>query len=226
MGFVYRSSYFQISEKSSDEKKTDPSASADKRSSRRRLLIFLVSVILRVISVTALLNFLPTIFVRFFGFSQDHASYASALFFAGGLSGSLIAGKLSEKINSFLIILVGTVIIGVTLLIMSGDLPAWLYLIFVVFFRCFRLRMYHQPDLLLTRLSGALGKGEAFGILMGTMTVTSALSPGLFGMVLDFLGYKTALYIFTSPLIASILLLVYLLKSDTWEPEPAEVSSL
>ena len=196
------------------------------KTSKSRFIIFLLSIILRVVAVTALLNFLPTIFVEFFGFPHDKASYATALFFAGGLSGSLIAGKLANRFNSFGIILGGTVIIGITLIILSLELPAWLYLVIVVFFGASGSGCIINQNLLISRLSGSLGKGEVFGILMGVMTVTSALSPGFFGIVLDHLGYRTALQLFTTPLVLSIILLSYLLKTDSFNQKSVEKISL
>lgn len=189
-----------------------------------RLVLFLISIILRIISVTALLNFLPTIFVSFFGMETDRAAYATAFYFAGGISGSIIAGKLSEHFNSFGIILVGTVFIGFTLLVLAGNLPVWIYLIIITLFGAFASGCLINQNLLMSRLSGSLGRGEVFGIMMGFMTFTSAVSPAVFGFVLDFTGYREALYIFSLPLLASILILSWLLKTDRAVKSPAGVS--
>ena len=203
--------------------------SAEKVNNRRlgkleasRLVLFLVSVILRVVAVTALLNFLPTIFVNFFGLPESRAAYATAFYFVGGVAGSLLAGKLSEHFNSFAVILVGTVFIAFTLPVLAGNLPVWTYVIIVMLFGAFGSGCIINQNLLISRLGQGLGKGEVFGILMGTMTVTSALGPGIFGLVIDSIGYRSALYIFTLPLLISIIILAYLLKTDR-AVKPAEV---
>jgi MFS family permease len=211
MSFVYR-----FTDSIPDAAPVSKLSSAGKfdRSMVVRFILFLLSVILRVFSVTALLNFLPTIFANFFGLEPGRAAYATAFYFAGGLSGSLIVGRLSERFNSFRIILVGTVFIGFTMIILAGSLPVWFYIIIVTLFGGFSSGCIINQNLLIARLGGRLGRGEVFGILMGTMTVTSALSPAFFGLVIDSLGYRQALGLFTIPLLLSIVILTYLLKTD------------
>ncbi len=186
----------------------------------KRLVIFLITVILRIVAVSALLNFLPTIFVHFFGMEEGSASYATAFFFGGGIIGSIIAGKLSEKYSSYAIIMIGTIFTGVTMLILSGTLPIWVYIIVITLFGAFSSGCVINQNLLISRLSSGFGKGEIFGILMGVITVTSALSPALFGMVIDAFGYRQALYVFTVPLLLGTLVLAYLLKTDIGTVRP------
>ena len=49
---------------------------------------------------------------------------------------------------------------------------------------------------------------------MGVSTLTSALSPALFGFIIDGIGYRDALYVFTAPLFVSALILVRMLSAD------------
>ena len=229
MGFLYlfSSSIFTSPESARHSGDMNDNSPAGKsRTDSRRFVLFLISVILRVTAVTALLNFLPTIFVHFFGFEESRAAWATAFFFAGGISGSLIAGKLSEYFNSFAIILVGTVFIGFTLIILSGSLPVWVYILVVTLFGAFGSGCLINQNLLISKLSGTLGRGEAFGIMMGSMTVTTAVSPLLFGLVIDFLGYRQALYIFTLPLAASVIILAGLLKTDVSKSKAAVSTGL
>ncbi|QEN06513.1 MFS transporter [Oceanispirochaeta crateris] len=176
--------------------------------------ILLLSVIFRVFSVTAVLNFLPTIFVSFLGYQGDRASYVTAFYFAGGLAGSLIAGRISDKFNSFIILITGTILIIPSLLFFSMELPGWFYFVPVSLFGCFASACIINQNLLIGRMGKSLGKGEVFGILMGAMTITSSLSPALFGLLIDHIGYSTALILFLIPLIISSFLLIFL-KSFT-----------
>ncbi|HAK45574.1 MAG TPA: hypothetical protein DCO79_06605 [Spirochaeta sp.] len=226
MGVVYRLSD-SINDASPEYLNEGRAARNGKRLERGEAVkfsLFLFSVILRVISVTAVLNFLPTIFVKFFGMPESRAAYATAFFFVGGIAGSLVAGKLSERFNSFGIIMISTVFIGLIMLILSGSFPVWIYLIIIALFGAFASGCIINQNLLMSRLGGALGKGELFGILMGTMTVTTALSPLLFGLVIDYSGYRQALYLFSLPLVVSVVILGWLLKSDHRVNQAVEVS--
>jgi MFS transporter, FSR family, fosmidomycin resistance protein len=176
--------------------------------------LFLISVILRVVSVTAILNFLPTIFVKFFGFGENIAAYGTAFYFAGGIIGAILVGRISDRINSLIIIITGTALIIPFLLIMSFNLPLWIYLIAITLFGSFSSSCLINQNLMLTRLGSHLGRGEVFGILMGVMTITASLSPILFGMGIDYAGFNKALILLTIPLMLSLILLTVLLKMD------------
>ena len=191
------------------------SSSKADRNGILRFNLFLISVILRVMSVTAILNFLPTIFVNFFGFGENVAAYGTAFFFVGGIIGSLVAGKISDRFNSFGILIVASVLIVPSILILSLNLPMWVYPVAVTLFGGFGSGCIINQNLMMTRLGAHLGRGEVFGILMGVMTITASLSPTLFGMTIDYAGFNQALIIFTLPLLLSIVILIFLLKFDT-----------
>lgn len=222
MGLVYR--FSRVIPEGTGHRKdaADQEVSVHPRG-KRIFTLFLISVILRVLSVTAVLNFLPTIFVNFFGYSADVASYATAFFFAGGIGGSLLAARFSDRLNSFLILLVGTVMLIPSILILSLDLPMGVYPFAVALFGGFGSGCIINQNLLMTRLGAHLGKGEVFGILMGLMTITSSMSPALFGLVIDRAGFTTALRLFALPLLLSILILIYLLRSEIKSPQGSAV---
>lgn len=180
-----------------------------------RFVLFLLSVILRVMSVTAILNFLPTLFVNYFGFGETAAAYGTAFFFGGGILGSLTAGKISHRFNPFGILTVGSALIILSILLLSLDMPKGIYPVVICLFGFLGSGCLINQNLLMTRLGGHLGKGEVFGILMGVMTVTSSISPALFGMVVDGGGFHRALMILTVPLSISIIILIFLLRADT-----------
>jgi MFS transporter, FSR family, fosmidomycin resistance protein len=194
------------------------SAAAPARTDRKalvRFLWFLVSIILRVMSVTAIVNFLPTLFVRHFGFAESSAAYGAAFFFAGGIAGSLFAGKISERFNPFGILAVGSCLIALSILAFNLDLPKLAYPLLVAVFGFVGSGCIISQNLLMTKLGGSLGRGEIFGILMGVMTVTSAFSPALFGMAIDLAGFNAAFLAFSLPVAVSMGILAYLRKSAT-----------
>ena len=182
-----------------------------------RFNLFLASIILRMMTVSAILNFLPTIFVYFFGYGENIAAYGTAFYFIGGITGSLIAGKISDRFNSFRIIIVASILIVPSILILSFNLPLWLYPAAITLFGGFGSGCIINQNLLLTRMGSHLGRGEVFGIMMGVMTITASISPTLFGMAIDYTGFSSAMIIFTFPLLLSIGVLIFLLKFDTKE---------
>jgi MFS family permease len=64
-------------------------------------------------------------------------------------------------------------------------------------------------DILLSRLSGSIGKGQAFGYIMSVFAVITALSPALFGMLADRVGLRTAFALFAIPPFISFFVLLY-----------------
>jgi MFS family permease len=173
-------------------------------------IILLVSIILRVFSVTAVLNFLPTIFVSFLGYADNSASYATAFVFMGALIGSLIVGKLTDRYKNFSILSVGTLFLIPALFSFTLDLPIRVYLISSIVFGFFNAICNVNQNLLIGLMGKHLGKGEVFGILMGVMTITSSLSPALFGFLIDHTGFGPALILYLIPLFLSVLLVVLL----------------
>jgi len=183
----------------------------------RRFMLFLLSVILRVISVTAVVNFLPTIFVRYFGFMESSAAYGTAFYFAGGIAGCLVAGRISKRFNYFAVLTVASALIAISILIFAVGLPKLIYPLMVAILGFFGGVSVINQNLLMPHLGGKLGKGELFGILMGVMTITSAVSPTLFGMVIDRAGFNKAFLLFSLPVALGMILLTYLQKTDRSE---------
>ena len=183
-----------------------------------RFVLFLLSVILRIMSIAAVLNFLPTILVNFLHFNKSSASYATAFFFAGGIGGSLAAGKYSIRFNPMSVLAVGSFLIIPCLLAFTIQLPQWGYLAIIATFGFFGSGCIISQNLLMTSLGKHLGKGEVFGILMGALTLTSAFSPALFGYLIDIKGFYLAIFIFTLPLIGSIAILFHLLREKSRVP--------
>jgi MFS transporter, FSR family, fosmidomycin resistance protein len=201
---------------------TDIASTQLNKASKKEILtfnLFLISVILRVLSVAALLNFLPTIFVKFLGFGENIAAYGTAFYFGGGIIGAILVGKISDRFNSFIILITATAMIIPFIIIMSLNLPLWVYLIVITLFGSFSSGCLINQNLMMTRLGRHLGRGEVFGILMGVMTITASLSPTLFGMGIDYAGFNKALILLIIPLVFSLILLTVLLKIDTGNKE-------
>ncbi len=184
------------------------------RGGRTRIILFLLSVILRVSAITAILNFLPVIFVTFAGFSVEFSSYSTAFFFAGGVIGSLSAGKLTEIWSSYKILLGATVLLIPTLLSFGMNIPGELLLPVVFIMGLLGSGSIINQNLILARLGKEYGRGEIFGILMGTMTVASAVSPSIYGISIDNFGLQRTQFFLTIPLLLSAIVLFYMIKKE------------
>ena len=170
-------------------------------------------------TVGALLNFLPVILVRFLDFRNATASYGTAFYFFGGIAGTLLAGRLSSRINplkalEFSILLMIPFLMGFVM-----PLPFWGHVLGIMGFGFFGSSCLVFQNILLTGFSGHLGKGEAFGIMMGALTIGAAVSPTILGASLDLWGFVPSLLVFVLPLLLSAGLLNYLRKTEI--PETA-----
>ncbi len=175
-------------------------------------VLFLVSIVLRVASVMAVLNFLPTIFTNHFGLRHDHAVWASGLFFAGGIVGSLTVSRFSRADRSYRVLVFGSLLLAPLIAAMALDVPMVFHYITVIVLGSIGSGLVINQNLILTSLGSRFGKGEAFGILMAVMTLSQSISPALFGLSVDSWGFSTSLLIFSLPVLASAGLLLILSK--------------
>ena len=134
----------------------EPEPSAAEGSSR--LILFFITVVLRVLSVSALLNFLPTVFVHEYGLGSGPAAYSTAFYFAGGMAGSVLFGRISGRFNSFAIVLGGTVFTGLAMLVLAAELPVWIYIVTVTIFGAAASGCIINQNLLTARLGRSLGR--------------------------------------------------------------------
>ncbi len=184
-----------------------------------RYILFLTGIILRVISVGAVLNFLPVILVNFLDFKTSSASYGTAFFFVGGIAGSLMAGRLADRSTPLKALAVSILLVIPFLIIFVLPLPSWAHVLGIMGFGFFGSGCIVYQNILMAGFSRHLGRGEAFGIMMGALTIGSAVSPALLGASLDHWGFVNSLILFSLPLLASSMMLFYLLRTE--EPVPA-----
>ncbi|NQT60314.1 MAG: MFS transporter [Bacteroidetes bacterium] len=177
-------------------------------------LIFILTIIFRILSVAAILNFLPILFVKVMEYELDKAAYATACFFAGGIPGSLIVGKLSSRWNPLPMLIISSIMIIPGIFLLSMQLPSMLYFIAVLLLGGFCSACIISQTVLLTKFSTNFGKGEIYGLMTGAITITSSISPMLFGICIDNLGFKVSIQLCTIPITVSVLLLLYLWKNS------------
>lgn len=188
----------------------DSAAVAVNHAPKALFVLFLFTIILRVASVMAVLNFLPTIFTDHFGLQANRAAWATGLFFAGGILGSFAASRFSRPDRSYRILVLGSLIIAPLIAMLALNVPLPVRFAVIVIFGSFASGLVINQNLILTTLGSRFGKGEAFGMLMAVSTLSQSISPALFGLTVDKWGFPPALLIFSLPVILSAALLTVL----------------
>ncbi len=174
---------------------------------RRILAGFLVSNMLRFVTIMGVIAFVPTFFVHQVGLGPDVASYSTAIFFGGGILGARLGGLLGDKFPPLGVLLVPLALIG-PLVFLFGLIESRALLGVVLFaFGMASMICIPLQSLALTGIGPDLGSGEIFGILIGVMTVTQALSPAAFGAIADAIGLAGTVRLFAGPAVLSWILL-------------------
>ena len=169
-------------------------------------------------------NFLPIYLVNSAGLASTLASYMAGFIFLGAIFVNLFIGKLVDRWGPFWL-LIGTTF-G-----MSGFLFASTYIKTVWMFPMMLFLLGATisagvpiQNVLLSSLSLRGRKGESYGIMMGIITVTNAVSPLLFGMVADVIGLDQTFRAASIPPILSGFLLFILMKMlISRKPEPVTI---
>jgi FSR family fosmidomycin resistance protein-like MFS transporter len=170
------------------------------------LLFFLSSCALRFLAVTAVINFMPTYLSMGRGLPPSLAAYAAGLQFAGGAA-VVFWGRAADRAPPLSVLSVASGALAPLILLLSLPLPLWAALPALVLCGAFQGGCSPAQNLLLSFLGSRLGSGAVFGILLATLSLIGALSPGLFGLLADHLGLQAAMRLFALPALASWLVL-------------------
>ncbi len=171
-------------------------------------VVYLVGNMVRFLSVNGAMSFVPTLLSNELGLRPDLASYATALFFGGGVLAAPFAGRLADRRNPLLLLLLYTAATAPVLLLLGSarSVAVALPLLFVL--GVVSLACTPTQNILVARFGSRFGRGEVFGILMGVMTVANALGPAIFGAVADSRGLAGTLRMSALlPLASSLLFL-------------------
>jgi predicted MFS family arabinose efflux permease len=170
-------------------------------------VVYLIANMVRFLSINGAMSFVPTYLTDVHRLSPAAASYSTALFFGGGMIAAPIAGRIADRRNPLLLLLVYATATAPVLVLLGlvRSLALALPLVFVL--GVTSLACTPTQNLLTARLGPRFGKGEVFGILMGVMTVANALAPALFGALADRAGLAAS-FRFSAllPLASSVLL--------------------
>ncbi len=185
------------------------------------LALFLVAVVLRSLSVNAVLNFMPTFLVLERGLPPNLAAYASAFIFAGGMVLCLFLGRAADRFGPVPTLLLITAFIAPLVLLLSLPLPLWTVPPLLALLGGFLSGAAPTQNLFLSRLQSRLGTGTTFGLLMGLIALMASLAPAVFGYLADRLGIALSMRLFSVPGALSLAALAVLARVGAARPRRA-----
>jgi len=174
------------------------------------LILFIVSIIIRVISVTPVLNFIPVYLNREFGLKPQTAAYGSAFYFLGNLFGAGFSGRLSERFGPLRPLILFTAMIGPVIFLLGLSLPLWVTLLLLIALGITGGGCIPVQNLALGVLGSSIAKGGLFGFFMSITTIANAISPGIFGVASDAWGLNSTVKVFAFPAFISFAILLSL----------------
>jgi len=167
-------------------------------------------VILRFLGTIAVVNFTPTYLVRVVGLSPSIASFATGVYFLGGLIFTPFAGRLCDTRGPFPILLVATGLAFPLIFLIGLGRPVWLLPLHFLVLGAAYYGAGPAMNMITARMASRMGRGEAFGYMMAAVAVTFSFSPLLFGLYADAFGLPAAVKSFSLPVLLSFALLVLL----------------
>ncbi len=173
-------------------------------------IVFLAVVMLRFLGIIAVVSFTPTYLVREVGLAPGIASFATGVYFLGGLIFTPFAGRLCDTRGPFPILLAATGAAFPLVFLIGLGRPAWLLPALFLLLGAAYYGAGPAMNMITAWMGKRLGKGEAFGYLMGAVAVTFSFSPLLFGLYADAFGLSPAMRLFSLPVLASFALLLAL----------------
>ena len=182
---------------------------AERRASPPRvaLVVFVAGIVVRILGVAAAVNFLPTYLAGQSAVTPSLASFLVAFLFAGMLLVNFVSGRVADRWGPYILIGCAAAASGVLLFLATHLDRAWMLPVVLVFVGAGISAAIPGQNLILSSLTPRERKGEAYGILMGVMTLSNALGPIAFGAVADNAGLATALRIFALPIAVSVVVL-------------------
>jgi MFS family permease len=180
------------------------------KSSIAPFVLLLLVVTFRFIGMIAVINFTPTYLVREIGLDKSIASWATAIYFLGGLVFTPIAGRLSDRWGPFPVLLGATGMVGPFIYLLSTSSPLWAIFLYLIPIGACYYGAGPPQNILIAMLGERIGKGEAFGYMMAVIAVTFSFSPLLFGISADRIGLGGSIRIFSIPVGLSFVLIIVL----------------
>lgn len=182
------------------------------RPSRRRppwpLLLFLLSIMLRFLSVMAVVNFLPTYLALERGLPAHLAAYTSGVLFVGGAVSCPLVGRAIDRHGSLPLLVAVTAAMGPLVLLLSLPLPLWTLVPLLVLMGAAITGSAPAQNTMMSVLTSRLGAGAAFGSLMGLMALVASVSPLVVGFLGERIGLARSFRVLSLPALLALAVLL------------------
>jgi MFS family permease len=175
-------------------------------------VVFFLSIVLRILCFAAVWNFMPTFLVDAMALESSIASFVTGFLFVGAILVNLFAGRLADRVGPIIVVIGASVLSGIFVLLATYATASWMLPIILVFMGAGVSSAIPAQNLILSLLSRRGRKGEAYGMMMGIITLANSMAPLLFGVLADSFGLKISLRLISIPVWLSCLLLLGMLR--------------
>jgi len=190
-----------------------PRPAPERRAAIPVVVVFFASIVLRILCFASVWNFMPTFLADGVGLESHMASFVTGFLFLGGILVNLFAGRLADRFGPLVVVITASVLSGLFVLLATYATRIWMLPPVLLLMGAGVSSAIPAQNLILSMLSRQGRKGEAFGFLMGLITVTNSVAPLVFGVLADAFGLKAALRLVSIPLWASCLLVLLLRRA-------------
>ena len=181
----------------------------DKAYARNLFVVFLVSIALRTLTATAILNFMPTFLVLGAGLDVSLGAFAAGLVFVGAIAVSTFVGGIADRWGAHKVLLTASLSAGVFLFLSTYATSAWSLPISLIVLGASISGALPAQNLILSTLSRKGRKGTTFGTLMGVMTIANSLGPLALGVLADRIGLHLTYRLAALPVLISCALVAF-----------------
>lgn len=183
--------------------------------------LFFAGVTIRILSITGVVNFIPTFLVYEVGFPAWMASYATAFIFLGGMVFTPLVGIWVDRWGPLPVLLLLALSCGPFMFLIGLLRLPWLLPILLVFFGGTWYGASPPQNIVLSSFSQNKGKGQSFGILLGLMTFSNAIGPGIFGLLADRVGLGVSVQLFALPALLGGIFFLFMGRSPFFRVSPS-----
>jgi MFS family permease len=182
-------------------------------SARRVLLFFFASIVLRTITSTAIMNFMPTFLAEGVGLDVSIGAFGSGLLFVGAIISNTFSGDLADRYGPEKVLLGSSILAGCFVIAATLGASVWMLPLSLLALGASISAAIPAQNLVLSRLTPSGKKGATFGTLMGVMTIANSLGPLALGAAADAIGLAATFRLAATPVVVSCALVVIVARS-------------
>jgi FSR family fosmidomycin resistance protein-like MFS transporter len=171
---------------------------------KRRLLAFLIMMVLGAGAGTSIRSFLTLYMVNALGMTNELAAMSMAWIFASGFYGGPVGGYLSDKFGSARV-LITTDILGGLMLFALVAVPNYglVFILVLILVGAFQAIRFPVAEVFIMSQSPASHRSKIYGIYYSTMQYTGAIFAPIIGYFIDIYGYHV-MFLFSAYAVTAI----------------------